>query len=357
MDENNNVVEQNKNNQKIIKYIIVIVLLIVVGVTCFIIGSMSNKQNKNNNIEEQEENNTEKDNSKNNENVQSLTDEEKIMKFVIVGLETRNIGESNESFIKGYSKPLTIYDKIKITLTQLIIIEEKFQVLDTVPSNYIAKYDKKYDINEYDFYELKVKDFKKVYKDLFNEDVNFDLKEINSDKIGSQTCPYILGLSNDESIGFLLAGYSNGGDQEIILINVDCGNVENPVELNKDDPLAVLWFGDTDFITRYLLGFDERLSIILKNNNVDDDVIEDIISNCKDDLQLPLGVPAMPIQDAIDLVRFLADISVNSSRFVPGAQVIGGSIDIAVITKHEGFKWISRKHYYNQNLNITTGGK
>ena len=56
-------------------------------------------------------------------------------------------------------------------------------------------------------------------------------------------------------------------------------------------------------------------------------------------------------------VKFLADISVNSSRFVPGAQVIGGPIDIAVITKHEGFKWISRKHYYNQNLNITTGGK
>lgn len=233
MDENNNVVEQNKNNQKIIKYIIVIVLLIVVGVTCFIIGSMSNKQNKNNNIEEQEENNTEKDNSKNNENVQSLTDEEKIMKFVIVGLETRNIGESNESFIKGYSKPLTIYDKIKITLTQLIIIEEKFQALDTVPSNYIAKYDKKYDINEYDFYELKVKDFKKVYKDLFNEDVNFDLKEINSDKIGSQTCPYILGLSNDESIIYLhgLKGQcqklKNHPDREVLYKNIKIDKDEN----------------------------------------------------------------------------------------------------------------------------------
>ena len=26
--------------------------------------------------------------------------------------------------------------------------------------------------------------------------------------------------------------------------------------------------------------------------------------------------------------------------------------NIAVITKHEGFKWIERKHYYNQELNI-----
>ena len=60
------------------------------------------------------------------------------------------------------------------------------------------------------------------------------------------------------------------------------------------------------------------------------------------------------IKDAIDLVKFLADISVNSSRFVPGSQVIGGSIDIAVITKHEGFKWIQRKHYYDKDLNLTT---
>ena len=36
------------------------------------------------------------------------------------------------------------------------------------------------------------------------------------------------------------------------------------------------------------------------------------------------------------------------------AQVIGGSIDIAVITKHEGFKWIQRKHYYDKDLNLTT---
>ena len=49
---------------------------------------------------------------------------------------------------------------------------------------------------------------------------------------------------------FLLAGYSNQGNREIILINVVGGNIENPVELNKDDPLAVLCFAGTDYITR-----------------------------------------------------------------------------------------------------------
>jgi hypothetical protein len=68
-------------------------------------------------------------------------------------------------------------------------------------------------------------------------------------------------------------------------------------------------------------------------------------------LQAPIVFAPMPIQDAIDLARFLVDASIKFSRFVPGPQVVGGPVEIAAITKHEGFKWINRKHYYEQNLN------
>lgn len=164
-------------------------------------------------------------------------------------------------------------------------------------------------------------------------------------------------ISSETNLGFLIAGYSlDTGNQNMFLINVNNGNIETPIEINKDNPLAVSWFGNTQFLTRLLLGFDEKLPSILKENDVPAEDIEDIINECTDNLQLPLGVPAMPIQDAIDLVKFLADISVKSSRFTPGAQLIGGPIDIAVITKHEGFKWIERKHYYDKELNKTTGG-
>ena len=164
-------------------------------------------------------------------------------------------------------------------------------------------------------------------------------------------------ISSETNLGFLIAGYSlDTGNQNMFLINVNNGNIETPIEINKDNPLAVSWFGNTQFLTRLLLGFDEKLPSILKENDVPAEDIEDIINECTDNLQLPLGVPAMPIQDAIDLVKFLADISVKSSRFTPGAQLIGGPIDIAVITKHEGFKWIERKHYYDEELNKTTGG-
>lgn len=59
----------------------------------------------------------------------------------------------------------------------------------------------------------------------------------------------------------------------------------------------------------------------------------------------------MPIQDAIDLAEFLVHAAIMYSRFSPGAQIVGGPIEIAAITKHEGFKWIRRKHYYDQRLN------
>ena len=162
-------------------------------------------------------------------------------------------------------------------------------------------------------------------------------------------------ITPETSLGFLIAGYSKGeGHPEMFLININDRKIEEPEELNADDPLSISWFGETLFLTRLLLGFDERLLEIFEDNGVDGETINNILRDCREKLQLPLGVPAMPIKDAIDLVKFLADISVNSSRFVPGAQVIGGPIDIAVITKHEGFKWIQRKHYYNKDLNLTT---
>lgn len=164
-------------------------------------------------------------------------------------------------------------------------------------------------------------------------------------------------LINETSLGFLIAGYSNNQSHpEMFLINIDLGVIQDPIELNKDDPLSISWFGETLFLSRLLLGFDEGVFEILGQHGIGEEDIEMIIDDCYQNLQLPLGVPAMPIQDAIDLVKFLADISVNSSKFVPGPQVIGGPIDIAVITKHEGFKWIQRKHYYDNNLNQTRGG-
>lgn len=59
----------------------------------------------------------------------------------------------------------------------------------------------------------------------------------------------------------------------------------------------------------------------------------------------------MPIQDAADLAEFLAYATCMYTKFKRGAATVGGPIEVAAITKHEGFKWIKRKHYFDMALN------
>jgi hypothetical protein len=61
--------------------------------------------------------------------------------------------------------------------------------------------------------------------------------------------------------------------------------------------------------------------------------------------------PAMPFADAVNFAKFLVEVTTGYSHFLLGPDVVGGPIDIAGISRHEGFKWIERKHYYPPELN------
>src|SRR3984893_10447664 len=55
-----------------------------------------------------------------------------------------------------------------------------------------------------------------------------------------------------------------------------------------------------------------------------------------------LFVEAMPIQDAVDLARFLVEATISFVKFsVARPKTVGGPIGIAAITKHEGLSLVS----------------
>lgn len=55
---------------------------------------------------------------------------------------------------------------------------------------------------------------------------------------------------------------------------------------------------------------------------------------------------------AILLVDYLVEETCGFVRFAPGPATVAKSIDTAAITKHEGFRWVHRKHYYPKELNL-----
>ncbi len=153
-------------------------------------------------------------------------------------------------------------------------------------------------------------------------------------------------------IGFLIVGYSSKADfAEEWEFNIEKGECKGPDKIRENDQSGISWRGQGDAIHRLYFGFDHRLNLTLKNLALDDKIINQIINQCRSNLVMSMVLPAMPIQDVIDLSKYLVELSIQYFRFIPGAGTVGGPIEIAAITKHEHFKWVKRKHYYKKKLN------
>lgn len=157
--------------------------------------------------------------------------------------------------------------------------------------------------------------------------------------------------------GFLVSGYSVGGDlAESWLVGMEAGVVKPPVQ-QFPQPDVAYWtaFGEPESVCRLLNGFSPAgLSTALKVKGVPDADIPAWVDEVRKASSAGLLSPAMPIRDAIDLAEFLAQVAAQFSRFSPQATTVGGPIDVAAVTKHEGFRWIERKYYFKRKYNPQT---
>lgn len=154
-----------------------------------------------------------------------------------------------------------------------------------------------------------------------------------------------------QEFGLLVAGFStNSLVPETYVIRQAGNTIGAPY-----DPISggsgCFWHGQPELINRILNGYSANLSQALVNLKVDPADVPAYTNAIAAQTQVPLIQADMPIQDAIDLATFLADATVKFTKFAPGANVVDGPIDIATITRHEGFKWVHRKLYYPLELN------
>lgn len=159
---------------------------------------------------------------------------------------------------------------------------------------------------------------------------------------------------NKPALGLLIGGYSrpsNFCEQWMIEVSQG-GDCNGPYRIfGEDGSGSISWNGQEEPLYRLIRGYSSAFPLILKQVGLDDPTVEKVMNLAQSSLQSPLVISAMPIQDAIDLAEFLVDYTAKYYRFTPGAQTVGGPIEIAAVTKHEGFKWIKRKHYFDVKLN------
>ncbi|HVV76783.1 MAG TPA: hypothetical protein VHC43_12165 [Mycobacteriales bacterium] len=152
-------------------------------------------------------------------------------------------------------------------------------------------------------------------------------------------------------LGFTIAGYSANSplaeEYQVVIADGDC---VGPTALRPPDDTGLTWNGNPEAITRLMFGVSTFTPQVLTTMGLGEQAqaITDALSQQQ---VAPLVQAAMPIEDAADLAEFLVHATVRFVRFLPGADTVGGPIEIAAITKHEHFKWIKRKHYYSRELN------
>lgn len=153
-------------------------------------------------------------------------------------------------------------------------------------------------------------------------------------------------------LGMLVAGYSgNASHGEAWQIVFD-GSGTRPVPqlLIGEDAFGWQAFAQPQATSRLFGGIDPELLAAIQNElGTDFAKIEHHIRNAA---KQPAHA-AMPFGDAIALAQVLVETTANYSHFLLGPDTVGGQIEVAGINRHEGFRWISRKHYYTQELNPT----
>jgi hypothetical protein len=122
------------------------------------------------------------------------------------------------------------------------------------------------------------------------------------------------------AMGFTIAGYSGGAAHpEVWSVEVDDGGNCPPPDLVFEQGLSgvVQWKGQPEALFRLLAGYSDAAHDRLIAAGLDPTDAMNLLMSWN-----PLATPGMPIQDAIDLVQYLADVTVGYVRFSSGAPTV-----------------------------------
>lgn len=157
------------------------------------------------------------------------------------------------------------------------------------------------------------------------------------------------------SFEFIVGGCSseNGGG-EIWKFQFTNGDAPEPVCIVATGQSDIIWAGQPEACVRLVLGISSQTFGVLMQAGLNEEQSTALVQAIRAQSTAQLVEPAMPIRDAIALGEFLAQTTASFVKFLPGADTVGGDLDIATVTKYEGFRWIRRKHFYPPELNRET---
>ena len=146
--------------------------------------------------------------------------------------------------------------------------------------------------------------------------------------------------------GFVICGYSGSEffpEEYSTLVPTEPPKRLRPPK-DGEPNFGANWYGSSDAVVRLHHGRDDRIFALMKKElGIEEQKLTQLREKMGRELQYQVLFAAMPVGDAIDYAEFLVHTTINRFRFVIGAELCGGAIDIATITRKDGFRWVRRK--------------
>jgi hypothetical protein len=140
-------------------------------------------------------------------------------------------------------------------------------------------------------------------------------------------------------LGYKVCGYSSGAPLPELWHFQILGNAcEPPTLIRGQADFGPNWDGEYEAMNRLFLGIGANFKKVLADEGLTAEQAEEVATKIVGKLAAPVVLAAMPIQDAVELAAFMVETTIRFVRFNLRAETVGGPVEVAVITKHEGFK-------------------
>lgn len=153
-------------------------------------------------------------------------------------------------------------------------------------------------------------------------------------------------------ITFVVAGF-NKGEAYGRVFAIEIPNAPDPTEQNpKPGEFGITWGGQREIVDRLIRGYDHRvLQIAQETAGLSPHKLQQMEEKLEPlGMQMPL--PAMSLQDCVDLAVFFVKTTIEAQRLTVGIRGCGGPIDVATITRQEGLTFVQQKKIRGETTTV-----
>jgi hypothetical protein len=141
---------------------------------------------------------------------------------------------------------------------------------------------------------------------------------------------------------FLVAGYDEGEPYGRVFA-LDVPRSPDPREWHPNE-FGAVWGGQKEVPDRLLNGIDKSLLPLIKEHlTLADEQVASLQAFLGPRLATNIPYQFLPLQDCVDLASLMVRATIELQRWMIGIRGVGGAIDIATITRIDGFRAIQEK--------------